>query len=150
MTSLRRALYTFRSPGDAAPFQGSASQIPSIPPHHLHPASRILLIANSQISEPGGSQNPSGLWSSQSVRSPAEQPLCAAHGRQRYNTLDFACKVVCQQGATRPYWKPRARGILPFGYPNVFGASGYPNSQNLKNPLPPKTQKSQRSHPVRR
>ena len=73
--SLRRALYTFRSPGDAAPLQGSASQIRSIPPHHLHPASRILLIANSQIPELAGSQNPPGLWSSQSVRSPAEQPL---------------------------------------------------------------------------
>ena len=34
----------------------------------------------------------------------------AAAVRQRYNTLDFASKVVCQQGYYRPYWKPRAEG----------------------------------------
>ena len=55
-----------------------------------------------------------------------EHPLSSVSGRQRYNTLDFAGKIVCQQGASRPYWKPRAKGILPFGYPNVFGESGDP------------------------
>lgn len=68
---------------------------------------------------------------------------------QRYNTLDFLresrmprmalpsfgnllpkkkgggkrCSPLdtpCQQGAARPYWKPRAKGILPFGYPVIF------------------------------
>ena len=47
----------------------------SIPPHHLHPDSRILLRANPHLSRSGGAQNPPVLWPSQSVRSPAERPL---------------------------------------------------------------------------
>ena len=30
--------------------------------------------------------------------------------KQRYNTLDFASKIVCQQGCSRPYWKPSVKG----------------------------------------
>ena len=38
---------------------------------------------------------------------------------QRYNTLDFpAGKSCANRDATRPYWKPRAKVILPFGYPS--------------------------------
>ena len=40
------------------------------------------------------------------------QPLSSVSGRKRYNTLDFASKIVCQQGCSRPYWKPRAKGCV--------------------------------------
>ena len=102
-------------------------------------------------------QNPPVLWLTESACSCPEQPLSATHGRQRYNTLDFANKVVCHEtagfigfllprralpsigfhpprqrrrlwkplprercplwmpqpsGRSRPYWKPRAKGIV--------------------------------------
>ena len=44
-------------------------------------------------------QNPPVLWMTESVCSCPEQPLSATHGRQRYNTLDFARKVVCHETA---------------------------------------------------
>ena len=91
-------------------------------------------------------QNPPVLWLTESACSCHEQPLSATHGRQRYNTLDFAGKVVCHEtagfigfflprqrcrlwkplptGRSRPYWKPRAKGIFhPFGIPARFELS---------------------------
>ena len=88
-------------------------------------------------------QNPPVLWLTESACSRPEQPLSATHGRQRYNTLDFASKVVCHEtagfigfflprqrrrlwkplptGRSRPYWKPRAKGIChPFRIPDAF------------------------------
>ena len=107
-------------------------------------------------SAPRETQNPPVLWLTESACSRPEQPLSATHGRQRYNTLDFAGKVVCHEtagffgffrprralpsigcllprqrcrlwkplprvlcplcihkptGRSRPYWKPRAKGI---------------------------------------
>ena len=104
----------------------------------------------------GRTQKPPVLWLTESACSRPEQPLSATHGRQRYNTLDFASKVVCHEtagfigcflprrvlpsigfflprqrcrlwkplprercplwkplptGRSRPYWKPRAKGI---------------------------------------
>ena len=44
-------------------------------------------------------QNPPVLWLTESASSRPEQPLSATHGRQRYNTLDFAGKVVCHETA---------------------------------------------------
>ena len=44
-------------------------------------------------------QNPPVLWLTESACSRPEQPLSATHGRQRYNTLDFAGKVVCHETA---------------------------------------------------
>ena len=44
-------------------------------------------------------QNPPVLWLTESACSCPEQPLSATHGRQRYNTLDFANKVVCHETA---------------------------------------------------
>ena len=38
------------------------------------------------------------------------QPLSRVSRKQRYNTLDFASKIVCQQGCSRPYWKPCVKG----------------------------------------
>ena len=103
----------------------------------------------------GRAQNPPVLWLTERACSCPEQPLSATHGRQRYNTLDLASKVVCHEtagfigfflprrvlpsigclpprqrrlwkplprercplwipqptGRSRPYWKPRAKGI---------------------------------------
>ena len=60
--------------------------------------------ADSAISKPlgfspGRTQNPPVLWLTESACSSPEQPLSATHGRQRYNTLDFANKVVCHETA---------------------------------------------------
>ena len=60
--------------------------------------------ADSAISKPlgfspGRTQNPPVLWLTESACSYPEQPLSATHGRQRYNTLDFADKVVCHETA---------------------------------------------------
>ena len=44
-------------------------------------------------------QNPPVLWLTESACSCPEQPLSATHGLQRYNTLDFAYKVVCHETA---------------------------------------------------
>lgn len=44
-------------------------------------------------------QNPPVLWLTESVCSRPEQPLSATHGRQRYNTLDLASKIVCHETA---------------------------------------------------
>lgn len=58
------------------------------------------------------------------------QPLSSVSGRKRYNTLDFASKIVCQQGASRPYWKPRAKGIASLWTPTFFFTRRYPNCKN--------------------
>lgn len=55
------------------------------------------------------------------------QPLSSVSDRKRYNTLDFASKIVCQQGCSRPYWKPRAKGFHPSGYPVYFPQKWYPH-----------------------
>ena len=48
------------------------------------------------------------------------QPLSSVSGRKRYNTLDFASKIVCRQGCyPPPYWKPRAKGALPLWTPRL-------------------------------
>ena len=55
--------------------------------------------------------------------------LSSVSGSKRYNTLDLASKVVCQQGAARPYWKPRAKeGSALFGISHGFrlGSEGTP------------------------
>ena len=41
------------------------------------------------------------------------QPLSRVSGQQRYNTLDFASKIVCQQKCSRPYWKPSVKEDSP-------------------------------------
>ena len=49
------------------------------------------------------------------------QPLSSVSGRKRYNTLDFASKIVCQV-ELRPLWIPLPRATLfPFGYPMPIG-----------------------------
>ena len=44
-------------------------------------------------------QNPPVLWLTESACSCPEQPLSSTHGRQRYNTLDLASKIVCHETA---------------------------------------------------
>ena len=68
-------------------------------------------------------QNPPVLHSTESACSCPEQPLSATHGRQRYNTHDFADKVVCHETAgfigfflprqRRRLWKPLPTGRSP-------------------------------------
>ena len=41
------------------------------------------------------------------------QPLSRVSRKQRYNTLDFASKIVCQQECSRPYWKPSVKEDSP-------------------------------------
>ncbi len=46
------------------------------------------------------------------------QPLSSVSGRQRYNTLDFASKIVCQQGCYAPLLETqRQRGFSPLNSP---------------------------------
>ena len=54
---------------------------------------------------------------------PAQSPSVAS-GRKRYNTLDFASKVVCQQGAARPYWMILSRGVFPSDSPLFSSQKG--------------------------
>ena len=76
-------------------------------------------------------QNPPVLWLTESACSCPEQPLSATHGRQRYNTLDFANKVVCHEtagfiGFFLPrqrcrLWKPLPRERCPLWNPLPTG-----------------------------
>ena len=90
-------------------------------------------------------QNPPVLWLTESACSCPEQPLSATHGRQRYNTLDFAGKVVCHEtagfigfflprrvlpsiGCLPPrqrcrLWKPLPRERCPLWIPQPTGCS---------------------------
>ena len=90
-------------------------------------------------------QNPPVLWLTESACSRPEQPLSATHGRQRYNTLDFAAKVVCHETAgfigfflprralpsigclpprqRRRLWKPPPRERCPLWIPQPTGRS---------------------------
>ena len=72
----------------------------------------------------GRTQNPPVLWLTESACSCPEQPLSATHGRQRYNTLDFANKVVCHETAgfigfflplkgAALHWMPPAKAAPP-------------------------------------
>lgn len=108
----RELLYTSCAPGSRAPFYAALI----ITPHCLHANRAILRIVYPQYHPV--------LLSSESVSPAPSLPLSAASGHKRYNTLDFACKIVCQQGAACPYWKPRAKGLRPSGYPIIFCAKG--------------------------
>ena len=89
-------------------------------------------------------QNPPVLWLTESACSRPEQPLSATHGRQRYNTLDFANKAVChetsgfigfflprrlcpplassRQGSAAAFGNHRQGNSVPFGFPSQQGA----------------------------
>lgn len=46
------------------------------------------------------------------------QPLSSVSGRQRYNTLDFASKIVCQQGCCAPLLETQRQRDVPFAIPH--------------------------------
>lgn len=58
------------------------------------------------------------------------QPPSSVSGRKRYNTLDFASKIVCQQGCSRPYWKPCVKGDSPPLNTPYFLRCEYPSCKN--------------------
>ena len=58
------------------------------------------------------------------------QPLSSVSGRKRYNTLDFASKIVCQQGFFSPLLETQSQGIAPLWTPAYFHRKWYPNCKN--------------------
>ena len=64
----------------------------------------------------GRTQNPPVLWLTESACSCPEQPLSATHGRQRYNTLDLASKIVCHETAGFIGFFPPRRTLPSIGF----------------------------------
>lgn len=54
------------------------------------------------------------------------QPLSSVSGRKRYNTLDFASKIVCQQGCFSPLLETQSQGISPLWTPHIFSSQMVP------------------------
>lgn len=57
------------------------------------------------------------------------QPLSSVSRKQRYNTLDFASKIVCQQGCCSPLLETQSRGISPLWTPHIFFSKIVPKLQ---------------------
>ena len=78
-------------------------------------------------------QNPPVLLPLERLCSARKHPLSSVSGRQRYNTLDFANKVVCHETAgfigvfpprqRRRLWKPLPRERCPLWNPQPTGRS---------------------------
>ena len=62
------------------------------------------------------------------------QPLSSVSGRKRYNTLDFASKIVCQQGCFSPLLETQSRGDFPLWTPHLFSSQIVPNCKMLPYP----------------
>ena len=58
------------------------------------------------------------------------QPLSSVSRKQRYNTLDFASKIVCQQGCFSPLLETQSRGVASLWTPTYFPRKWYPNCKN--------------------
>ena len=58
------------------------------------------------------------------------QPLSSVSGRKRYNTLDFASKIVCQQGCFSPLLETQSRGVASLWTPTYYPRKWYPNCKN--------------------
>ena len=58
------------------------------------------------------------------------QPLSSVSRKQRYNTLDFASKIVCQQGCCSPLLETQSQGDIPLWTPAIFFTQWYPNCKN--------------------
>lgn len=58
------------------------------------------------------------------------QPLSSVSGRKRYNTLDFASKIVCQQGCFSPLLETQSQGVASLWTPAYFPRKWYPNCKN--------------------
>ena len=57
------------------------------------------------------------------------QPLSSVSRKQRYNTLDFASKIVCQQGCYSPLLETQSQGDIPLWTPHIFFAGWYQNCE---------------------
>lgn len=68
------------------------------------------------------------------------QPPSSVSGRKRYNTLDFASKIVCQQGCCAPLLETQRQRDVPFAIPHfprrciykLQKAACHPCSENTK------------------
>ena len=54
------------------------------------------------------------------------QPLSSVSGRKRYNTLDFASKIVCQQGCFSLLLETQSQEISPLWTPHIFSSKMVP------------------------
>ena len=82
---------------------------------------------------PVARQNPPVLQPPEMACSVSKYPLSSVSGRRRYNTLDFAGKVVCHETAgfigfflprqRRRLWKPPPRERCPHWIPQPTGRS---------------------------
>ena len=79
---------------------------------NIHTNRRILLIANSLSFVAFSPQNLPVLLLPKSVCPVWWQPLSSVSGCKRYNTLDFASKIACQQGCFSPLLETQSQGIL--------------------------------------
>ena len=76
------------------------------------------------------------------------QPLSSVSRKQRYNTLDFPRKIVCQQGCYSPLLETQSRGITPLWSP-LFSSPVYIQiCPSLHISHSPKAKKSRRLHPM--
>ena len=71
-----------------------------------------------------------GTYNDVCVSGMARRIRKAAAVRQRYNTLDFASKVVCQQGCCSPLLETQSRRNLHLGSPFGLPGGGYPYGKN--------------------
>ena len=55
------------------------------------------------------------------------QPLSSVSRKQRYNTLDFASKIVCQQGCFSPLLETQSQGDIPLWTLAIFFTRRHPN-----------------------
>ena len=75
------------------------------------------------------------------------QPLSSVSRKQRYNTLDFASKIVCQQGCFSPLLETQSQGdSSPLDTPS-FSRKWYPNCKMQFATFPQKIQNRCNLHP---
>ena len=82
------------------------------------------------------------------------QPLSSSHHatswqRKRYNTLDFASKIVCQQGCFSPLLETQSQGIASLWTPAYFLENGTQTVKMQFDTIPQKIQNRCNFHPVR-
>lgn len=72
-------------------------------------------------------------------------PLFSVSGRQRSNTLYFACKVCANRVLLAPIGNPAPRGFSPLDTPLFLTAKRYPNHKNCFGTHAVKNKKSEKS-----
>ena len=75
------------------------------------------------------------------------QPLSSVSGRKRYNTLDFASKIVCQQGCFSPLLETQSQGIASLWTPHIFLENGTQTVKMQFDTIPQKIQNRCTLHP---